>query len=91
MVCIEALRVMKVLGIKPRRTIRFIAWSGEEMGLPNNGAEVYANVHKDDKTVIAFESDEGTTKPYGFGFSGNAAATYFFNNFNFIKVKLFMN
>ena len=29
--CLEALRLLKDLGIKPKRTIRFIAWSGEEM------------------------------------------------------------
>jgi carboxypeptidase Q len=75
MVCLEALRVLKVLGIRPRRTIRLVAWSGEEMGLANNGAEVYANKHQYEKTIIAFESDEGTTKPYGFGFTGNVEAT----------------
>ena len=32
---------LKKLGIKPKRTIRFIAWSGEEMGLPGNGAAAY--------------------------------------------------
>jgi len=25
--------------------------------------------------VLAFESDEGSTKPYGFGFTGNEVAT----------------
>ena len=39
MVCLEALHVLNNLGIRPKRTIRFIAWSGEEMGLPGNGAE----------------------------------------------------
>jgi carboxypeptidase Q len=63
------------LGIKTKRTIRFIAWSGEEMGLPNNGAEVYANNHKDVNHILAFESDAGTTKPYGFGFTGGKKAT----------------
>ena len=39
MVCLEALHVLNNLGIRPKRTIRFIAWSGEEMGLPGNGAD----------------------------------------------------
>ena len=39
MVCLEALRVIKELELKPKRTIRFIAWSGEEMGRPDNGAQ----------------------------------------------------
>jgi carboxypeptidase Q len=39
MVCLEALRVLKELGLELKRTVRFIAWSGEEMGRPGNGAE----------------------------------------------------
>lgn len=39
MVCLEALHVLNVLGLRPKRTIRFIAWSGEEMGLPGKGAD----------------------------------------------------
>ena len=52
------------------------------MGLPNNGAEFYANYAKNSKVekhILAFESDAGNTKPYGFGFDGNAEATYFLN------------
>ena len=30
------------------------------------------------KHVLAFESDEGTTKPYGFGFKGEPNAQYIF-------------
>lgn len=37
--CFEALRVIKFLGLKPKRTLRVIGWSGEEFGDPNNGAE----------------------------------------------------
>jgi carboxypeptidase Q len=72
MVCLEALHVLASLGLRPKRTIRFIAWSGEEMGLPGNGADQYMVKHASEieHHVLAFESDEGTTKPYGFGFSG---------------------
>jgi len=38
MVCLEALNVLRSLGLKTKRTIRFIAWSGEEMGQPDSGA-----------------------------------------------------
>jgi carboxypeptidase Q len=51
------------------------------MGLPKNGAEIYANYaknSKDEKHILAFESDLGTTKPWGFGFTGNPEATYEF-------------
>lgn len=32
-VAMEAVRILKVLGVKPRRTIRIALWSGEEQGL----------------------------------------------------------
>ena len=61
--------MLKDLGIKTKRTIRFIAWSGEEMGLPNNGADNYAKKHGNENHILAFESDLGSTKPYGFGYN----------------------
>src|SRR3546814_7844133 len=29
----EAARIIKALGVRPKRTIRFVLWSGEEQGL----------------------------------------------------------
>ncbi|CAD8186171.1 unnamed protein product [Paramecium pentaurelia] len=74
-VCLEALRILNSLGIKPKRTIRFIAWSGEEMGQNNNGAFHYARNHGKDNHIIAFESDLGSTKPYGFGITAGQQFT----------------
>lgn len=39
----EALRILKALGVKPRRTIRVALWSGEEEGLL--GSEAYVKKH----------------------------------------------
>jgi carboxypeptidase Q len=39
-VCLEAVRILKALGIKPRRTIRIALWSGEEQGLLGSRAYV---------------------------------------------------
>ena len=74
MVCFEAVRVLLKLGLRPKRTIRFIAWSGEEMNLPERGAAQYVVAHKNeiDDHIICFESDYGTTRIFGFGFSGGA-------------------
>ncbi len=72
--CFEAMRLILKLGLRPKRTIRFIAWSGEEWGDPRNGNKAYFNAHIDelDKHVVAFEDDLGSTKLLGFGFSGKA-------------------
>jgi carboxypeptidase Q len=73
MVCLEAIRTLIKLGLRPKRTLRFIAWSGEEMGEINSGANIYAQTHANemDNHIIAFESDSGTKKLNGWGFSGS--------------------
>ncbi len=42
-VAMEAVRILKALGVKPRRTIRIALWSGEEQGLC--GSRGYAHIH----------------------------------------------
>lgn len=37
----EAFRMLKRLGFTPRRTLRFVAWSGEESGSERDGAAQY--------------------------------------------------
>lgn len=73
----EALRTIKRLGLRPKRTIRLVLWTNEENGL--KGALGYRDQHKDelDRHVMAMESDSGVFSPEGFGFAGSdAAAAY---------------
>jgi hypothetical protein len=42
-VAMEAVRILKALGVKPRRTIRIMLWTGEEQGL--YGSRGYAREH----------------------------------------------
>ena len=73
----EALRIMKELGIKPKRSIRVVMWTNEENGLAG-GNEYRRWVEEDEKTldnhVLAMESDGGVFDPVGFGFSGSDEA-----------------
>ena len=71
----QAFKLLKDNNLRPKRTLRFIAWSGEESGSDQDGAAQYAAAHKDElkNHVAAFESDEGSTKLYGFGHSGSGA------------------
>lgn len=61
--CIEAVKVLKSLGLRPRRTIRVIGWSGEEFGSSDNGANQYVKLHNFEipKHVVAMEDDLGNT------------------------------
>ncbi|MDE2996492.1 MAG: M28 family metallopeptidase [Bacteroidota bacterium] len=70
----EALRLMKELGLQPKRTIRVVMWTNEENGL--RGGNAYRDAHMDelDNHVLAMESDAGVFKPVGFGFTGSDAA-----------------
>ena len=64
-VSIEAVRLMKQLGLKPKRTIRVIAWMNEENGLA--GGRAYAANHAADAAnhIAAIESDLGAGHPIG--------------------------
>ncbi len=70
----EALRLLKTLGLKPKRTIRVVLFTNEENG--GAGGNGYRDAHKAelDKHVLALESDSGVFRPRGFGFTGSDAA-----------------
>jgi carboxypeptidase Q len=70
----EALRVIKSLGLKPRRTIRVVLWTNEENGL--RGAKTYRELHDLEvkNHVLAIESDYGTFHPTGYAFTGKKKA-----------------
>ena len=66
----QAVKLIKDLGLKPKRTIRAVLWTNEENGL--RGGEAYRDAHLNelDNHILAMESDAGVFKPSGFGFSG---------------------
>tara|TARA_B100000029_G_scaffold137233_1_gene132040 strand:+ start:830 stop:2221 length:1392 start_codon:yes stop_codon:yes gene_type:complete len=70
----EVLRIIKDLGLQPKRTIRCVMWTNEENGMRGNKA--YKEMHLDelDKHVLAIESDGGVFAPKGFGFTGSETA-----------------
>jgi carboxypeptidase Q len=67
---IDALRAIKAAGVKPRRTIRFILFSGEEQGLI--GSRAYATNHRSqlDKAAGVVVYDAGSGKTTGFDTGG---------------------
>lgn len=60
MIVLEAARALRKSGLKPKRTIRFVLFSGEEQGL--NGSRAYVTAHKDELPRIsgALIHDTGT-------------------------------
>lgn len=62
---LEAARLLAASGAKPKRTIRFIAFAGEEFGLL--GAHAYVKSHKNelDKISMLFNRDGGPTPAVG--------------------------
>ena len=67
---IEALRAIKAAGLRPRRTIRFVLFTGEEE--LNVGSLAYIRTHQNelDNTVAMMTWDEGTGKTTGFSLGG---------------------
>ena len=70
----EALRLMKKIGVSPRRTVRLVLWTNEENG--TRGAAAYAEKYASTAMnhVFALEADSGVFEPARFGFTGSLAA-----------------
>ena len=80
---LEALRIVKTLGLKPRRTIRVALWGGEEQGLL--GSRAYVAAHFGDPQTMQlkpeharlaayFNLDNGTGRIRGIWMQTNLAA-----------------
>ena len=84
-VALEAMRILKAIGMKPRRTIRMALWSGEEQGL--HGSRKYvekylagdANKAARDKFYAYFNLDPGTGPIYGWYLENNEAVKPIFD------------
>ncbi|MGD8815932.1 MAG: M28 family metallopeptidase [Acidobacteriota bacterium] len=70
----EAVRLMKALGLRPRRTVRVVLWTNEENGLRGGNAYRDAHTRELDDHILAMESDGGVFAPTGFGFDGSDEA-----------------
>jgi carboxypeptidase Q len=81
-VALEAVRILKTIGAKPRRTIRVAFWAGEEQGL--HGSREYVNAHFGDpkdpkigvkpdyeKFSVYFNQDYGAGQYRGIYLQGN--------------------
>jgi carboxypeptidase Q len=70
----EALRIIRALGLRPRRTIRVVLFTNEENG--GRGGTGYRDAHRAELAnhVLLMESDGGVFNPAGFGFTGPVPA-----------------
>jgi carboxypeptidase Q len=82
-VAMEAMRILKTLGLKLDRTVRIVLWSGEEQGLL--GSKAYVKQHYGDpktmrlepeheKVAAYFNLDNGSGKIRGVYLQGNDAS-----------------
>ncbi|MEP7118169.1 MAG: M28 family peptidase [Acidobacteriota bacterium] len=70
----EALRLMKKLGIQPRRTVRVVLFTNEENGLRGGNGYRDAYAASAGQHVFALESDSGVFAPASLGFTGSDLA-----------------
>jgi Zn-dependent M28 family amino/carboxypeptidase len=69
---LEAARILKSLGLKPRRTIRFAFFSGEEEACLGSRAYVIAHEKELDRLRAVLIMDEGAQAPRGVQLHGRA-------------------
>jgi carboxypeptidase Q len=70
----EAVRLMKVLGLRPRRTVRVVGWTAEEVGILGGRAYAESPNRDSERHILGIESDSGAFSPLGFGFTGSDEA-----------------
>jgi carboxypeptidase Q len=70
----EAVRLMKTLGLRPRRTVRAVLFTNEENG--GSGGLAYRDLHRDSlaQHIAMLETDIGVFPPLQFRVSGTDAA-----------------
>jgi carboxypeptidase Q len=70
----DALRLLKKLNLRPRRTVRVVLWTNEENG--TRGGNAYRDRYREQLTnhVLMLESDSGVLRPSSFGFTGSDGA-----------------
>lgn len=73
-IMMEAMRILKTLGVQPRRTIRVALWSGEEQGLLGSRAWVANNQDEHDRISAYLNVDNGTGRLRGIWNQGNVRA-----------------
>ena len=79
---VEAMRILKAVGARPRRTIRVAIWSGEEVGFVGGRAYVeqhLADATARDKIAVYLNNDPGGGATYGWYMANNAAARAIFD------------
>jgi carboxypeptidase Q len=69
---LEAARILKSLGVTPRRTIRFAFFSGEEQACLGSRAYVAEHENELDRLKTVLIMDEGPQAPLGFQLHGRA-------------------
>ncbi|WP_243288332.1 M20/M25/M40 family metallo-hydrolase [Geothrix terrae] len=72
-IVLEALRALQATGLKPKRTIRFVLFSGEEQGLLGSRAYVEAHRAELDAIQAVLIHDMGTGMVKGFTLQGREA------------------
>jgi carboxypeptidase Q len=81
----EAMRILKASGLRPRRTIRVALWGGEEQGLLGSRAWVLEHLAGEknqaarDRMDVYFNIDNGTGPIYGWFAQNDATAKKIFD------------
>lgn len=71
--CLEAIRLLKAQGLRPKRTIRVVLFMNEENGL--RGGKAYAKMERpNEKHIAAIETDAGGFSPRAFTVDADSLA-----------------
>jgi len=87
---VEALRLIKEAGLKPKRTIRAVLFMDEENGGTGGRDYAQAESRKLEIHIAAIESDRGGFVPLGFGIGGSPQAVKYLQQWEVLFKQLGM-
>ncbi len=70
---IEAVRILKALGLRPKRSLRVVLYPDEEYGASAGRVYAASPRRRDERIIAAMESDRGGFVPIGFGLGSEAS------------------
>ena len=87
---IEALRLIRALGLHPKRTIRAVLYMNEEFGATGGRDYAVSERRRKEKHIAAIESDSGGAMPLSLGVAGHPEVLKKLQSWNYLFESLGM-
>jgi carboxypeptidase Q len=88
---ISAIKLLKDLGLRPKRTVRAVLYANEEFGVSGGREYVQSENRKNEKHIAAMESDRGGFLPLGFTIDSSTEVVDYLQRYSYLFSPLQMH